>query len=147
MSEGILCDSCHAGEHQGALHAAHVGRAAQCTDCHLTDAYTPDTADGASYLMVADRATPSSHNFAVSSTEACIACHEMGGGIDQSVDLQAVIDQSSKLAADLERVENEKRSAQTWAFVALGGGLGIGGLLGMVLVLAVGFVWQGRRQS
>ncbi len=145
-SDGTLCDSCHSGQHGGPVHTAHIGRGAACVDCHLTSAYTPQASEDAAYLTVAGRPVPASHGFAVSSTGACIACHQTGQGIDRSVDVQAVIEQSSELASEIDRLEQEKRSLQTWAFVALGTGLGVGGMMGAVLVLAIGFVWQGRRR-
>jgi hypothetical protein len=146
-SDGTLCDSCHSGQHEGPVHTAHVGRGADCIDCHLTSEYTPQAPEDAAYLMVAERPIPASHGFAVSSTGACIACHQSGQGFDRSVDFQAVIEQSSQLEIQIEQLEAEKRSLQTWAFVALGSGLGVGGMMGAVLVLAIGFVWQGRRRS
>jgi hypothetical protein len=147
LSDGTLCDSCHSGQRDGLVHTAHIGRGAECVDCHLTSAYTPQAPEDAAYLMVAERPIPASHGFAVSSTGACIACHQEEQGADHSVDFQAVIDQSSRLASEIDQLEEEKRSLQTWAFVALGGGLGVGGMMGAVLVLAIGFVWQGRRRS
>jgi hypothetical protein len=149
LTDQELCDSCHRDGHQGPVHAAHVGRGANCVDCHLSTAYEPKVPEDADYelISVAGRGIVPSHDFTVSNTEACVVCHTEGAGLQGAVHSVTLNEQASRLALELDQTKEENRSLQTLSLVALGAGLGIGALLGVIFVLAVGFVCRGRGQQ
>lgn len=149
LEEQDLCDSCHRDQHQGPVHIAHVGKGADCVDCHLSHEYEPDYLEGAEtrVMDVVDRPNVASHTFSVSSTEACVSCHTEGAGLQQVVYSDAVSERASQLALELDQVQDENRSLKTVSVVALGAGLGVGVLMGVIFVLAVGFIFQGRSRQ
>jgi hypothetical protein len=69
--------------------------------------------------------------------------------VDQvySARLSAMTERARELANQLEDAKRDKASLQTIAVVSLGFGLGVGGVLGMIFVLVVGYISQGRRQT
>jgi hypothetical protein len=50
--------------------------------------------------------------------------------------------QATRLAGELKEAREDNRSLQTLSLITLGLGLGIGGVLGVMLALAAGYVLQ-----
>jgi hypothetical protein len=147
LADQSLCESCHAGQQQNPVHAAHVGRGADCVDCHLSSDYELQASlevEDLAAMAMAERPTVASHEFSVSSAEACIGCHIQGAGLHQAISNAATTEQASALAVELDQIEEENRSLQSLSLITLGVGLGVGVLLGAIFFLAVGFVCQRR---
>jgi hypothetical protein len=55
-------------------------------------------------------------------------------------------DRAPELAAQLQAVERANKSLRVMSLVSLGLGMGIGGMLGVVCMLVIGYVVQGRAK-
>lgn len=156
LTDEALCGACHRDRLEDFAHTAHEGAGVNCTDCHLSSASVHETAAVASASQTIGHSTaPPSHNFTVVSSQACVGCHgqtihEMAPGDDlmqaANVRLLAMADSAPELADQLNAVEQANKSLRIMALVSLGLGMGIGGMLGVVVMLVVGYVVQGRAQ-
>jgi hypothetical protein len=54
---------------------------------------------------------------------------------------------TSQLAEQLEEAEQANKSLRVMTFVSLGLGMGMGGMMGVIFMLVVGYVIQGRRSD
>ena len=61
--------------------------------------------------------------------------------------LLAMADRAPELAAQLKAAEQANKSLRIMTLVSLGLGMGIGGMLGIIFMLAVGYVVQGRAKQ
>jgi hypothetical protein len=55
-------------------------------------------------------------------------------------------DRAPELATQLEASEQNNRTLRVMSLVSLGLGIGIGGMLGVIFMLVVGYIVQGRAQ-
>jgi hypothetical protein len=156
LTDEALCGACHRDRLEDFAHTAHESSEVGCTDCHLSSGTAHETAA----LVSADEsigppAAPS-HSFAVVSSQACVGCH--GQTIHEvvprddltqaaNVQLLAMADRAPELAAQLEAVEQANKSLRVMTLVSLGLGIGIGGMLGIIFMLVVGYVVQGRAKQ
>jgi hypothetical protein len=63
-----------------------------------------------------------------------------------NVRLLAMADRAPELATQLEASEQNNRTLRVMSLVSLGLGIGIGGMLGVIFMLVVGYIVQGRAQ-
>jgi hypothetical protein len=155
LSDEALCGACHRDRLDGFAHTAHKNAEVGCTDCHLSSAPIDETAALASAdQSIGGRAAPS-HSFTVVSSQACVGCHGQtiheqapSSGLTQVADVRmlALADQAPELAAQLDAAEQSIKSLRVMSLVSLGLGMGIGGMLGIVFMLVVGYVIQGRAK-
>jgi hypothetical protein len=61
-----------------------------------------------------------------------------------NVRLLAMADRAPELATQLEASEQNNRTLRVMSLVSLGLGIGIGGMLGVIFMLVVGYIVQGR---
>lgn len=150
LTDEALCGSCHGDRLDDFAHTAHSTAGVGCVDCHASSA---PPAEVAGETVV--RAVAPSHSFIVSS-EACVGCH--GESIHEeawrapedparNVRLLAMAESAPELAARLKTVEKTNKSLETMTFVSLGLGIGIGGMMGIVFMLVVGYIIQGRAKK
>jgi hypothetical protein len=103
--------------------------------------------------VVTNPAAPK-HDFTDVSSEDCLACHQeeihqeslcKHGNTEAHQEMLVAAKGIPELTARLETVKQENRSLQIIAPVSLGLGIGIGGMLGIVLMLVMGYISQGRE--
>jgi len=156
LTDEALCGACHRDRLEDFAHTAHESAEAGCTDCHLSSSTAHEAAALASAdQTIGQRATPPSHSFTVVSSQACVGCH--GETIHEvipsddltqvaNVRLLAMADRAPELAAQLEAVERANKSLRVMTLISLGLGMGIGGMLGVVFMLVIGYIMQGRAK-
>jgi hypothetical protein len=157
LTDEALCGACHRDRLEDFAHTTHETASVSCTDCHLS---SPMTGADATALVSASEFTGRpevpSHSFTVVTSEACVACH--GQSIHQmkasagptqvaNIELLAMADHAPELVAELEAQEQANKSLQVMTLVSLGLGLGIGGMLGIVFMLVLGYITQRRDRS
>ncbi len=153
LTDEALCGACHRDRLEDFAHTAHETASVSCTDCHLSSVAGADGAELASASEFIGHDEPPSHSFTVVSSEACVACH--GQTIHEvapreeltqvaNAQLLAMAERVPQLAAELEEQEQANKSLQVMTLVSLGLGLGIGGMLGIVFMLALGYIAQRR---
>jgi hypothetical protein len=64
-----------------------------------------------------------------------------------NVRLLAMADRAPELVAELEAAEQTNQSLRVMTLVSLGLGIGIGGMMGIVFMLVIGYVAQGRAKQ
>jgi hypothetical protein len=162
LTDEALCGSCHKTQVEDFAHTAHESADVSCTDCHLSSTHAPSDGTSAPDTMTlvstgqpVGRPEAPSHLFTVVSSEACVNCHGQtihelmpGDTATQaaSTELLAMVDQVPQLTAQLETQEKTNKSLQVMTLVSLGLGMGIGGMLGIVFMLVVGYITQGRAK-
>ncbi len=161
LSDETLCLSCHRDDVESGFHLAHRLGDVACTDCHLSppdEASVAKTMSGATVVTIA----APNHDFAAISGDKCVDCHAQRLDGDQAINSSVKMLVSSdganpdgvnaantapQLTAKLKTVESEKRSLVATSVMALGLGIGIGGVMGMILVLAAGYITQKRSST
>jgi formate-dependent nitrite reductase cytochrome c552 subunit len=149
LDDEALCGSCHREELSD---WAHQSAGVTCTDCHLSSRAVPE---GVADVRVGGGGMAPDHSFE-HVVESCTNCH--GQSIHQQVfhetsheidsaQLSTMVERAGELARQLEDAKRTNRTLQTLSVVSLGFGLGAGGVLGMIFVLVVGYISQGRRQT
>lgn len=155
LTDEALCGACHRGRLEDFAHTAHETADVSCTDCHLSAGAKRETGALASLDQSIARPEAPNHRFTVVSSEACVTCH--GQTIHEvtprddltqvaNQELIAMAEQAPELATELEAQEQINKSLRVMALVSLGLGIGIGGMLGIVFVLVVGYITQGRAK-
>lgn len=134
-----LCTSCHRAKLESFPHSEHNSLGIECTVCHVPVSHS----DQASLMLASTKGggNAPNHTFAPPA-ESCVGCHAQG-----SVPLTAnktLSDPAKVLADQLEAVERENSTLRNLAIVTLGVGLGIGGVLGVVAILLIGYIAQRR---
>jgi len=129
LTDVSLCGSCHRNVLTEAGHGAHEKAKISCVDCHAS---SPDgkSAPSHTFTVVADN---------------CVACH--GKTIHEFV-AQASTSQKpdveKALALKVQELEEANRSMMPLMAVNLGLGLGVGGLGGVVFMLAIMYFRERR---
>ncbi len=147
LSDEALCASCH----RDWLDTVHGELDVGCIDCHVAS-----TASHEIVLASSDESsnviTAPSHDFTASLSRDCVKCH--GEEIHKedmaaTTNVRALVtpECEPKLVAKLETVEQTNRSLQTMTPVSLGLGMGIGGMLGIIFMLVINYINQGRGRQ
>lgn len=134
-----LCTSCHRAKLESFPHSEHNSLGIECIVCHVP--VKPSVQQDVSLVSTRGGSNAPDHSFAPPA-ESCVGCHARG-----SVSLTAgktQTDPAKVLADQLEAAERENGSLRNLAIVTLGIGLGIGGALGIVSILIIGYVAQRR---
>jgi formate-dependent nitrite reductase cytochrome c552 subunit len=156
LTDEALCGACHRDRLEDFAHTAHESSEVGCTDCHLSSATAQETAALASADQSIARPAAPSHSFTVVSSQACVSCH--GQTIHEeilhddltqaaNVRLLAIADRAPELATQLEAAEQTNKSLRVMTLVSLGLGIGIGGMMGIIFMLVIGYVVQGRAEQ
>lgn len=155
LTDETLCGACHRDQIEDFAHTSHNVEGVTCTDCHLSSVSTHETTPLASADTFITHEAPN-HQFTVVSSQACVGCHgqaihkEIHAVADDqvtNVQLLAMADQAPELATRLKTAEQSNKSLQVMTVVSLGLGTGIGGMLGIVFMLVVGYISQGRAKK
>jgi len=156
LTDEALCGACHRDRLEDFAHTAHESSEVDCTDCHLSSATAHETTALVSTDQSIGPPEVPSHSFTVVSSQACVSCH--GQGIHEivahddlkqatNVQLLAMADRAPELATQLKAAEQANKSLRIMTLVSLGLGMGIGGMLGIIFMLVVGYVVQGRAKQ
>jgi predicted CXXCH cytochrome family protein len=152
LDEQTLCLSCHRDSLDDGFHISHQVAAVPCVDCHLAPSTAPlvtTSAGGATQITI----PAPNHDFVTVAAGSCIECHSEDvrsaaasalGGQMTPVELLEVANRVPALTSDLAAAHETNRSLVGVTIASLGLGLGAGGMMGIVLVLAVGYVMQRR---
>lgn len=155
LTDEALCGACHRGQLEDFSHTAHENAEVGCTDCHLSSAPVDQMNALASTEMSFSHSPAPSHTFTVVSSQACVDCHGQtihqeapGDNVTQAanVRLLALAERAPELATQLDAAERTIRSLRVMAMVSLGLGMGIGAMLGIVSMLVLGYIMQGRTK-
>jgi formate-dependent nitrite reductase cytochrome c552 subunit len=151
LTDEALCGSCHRDRLEDFTHTAHGTAGVACIDCHLSSTATEQIA------LVStgpgDRSLTPSHDFTGVLSEDCVSCHgqdihdslpDTGRAVDPR--LLAMAESVPALTAKLETAQQSNKSLQIMAPVCLGLGIGIGGMLGIIFMLVVGYINQRRAK-
>lgn len=147
LEDEALCTSCHRDQLQDAGHVAHARSGINCVDCHAKPPAAKIDAKAANQPTAS-----STHQFSVD-TQVCTGCHqEMFQEQTELAMTQpaagqpAVSPMSAEAAAACEA---EAKASQRWlqgaTALSFGLGLGIGGMIGIVFMLILGFIFQRQR--
>lgn len=139
LAKDQLCTSCHRAKLESFPHGEHSGLGIECTVCHV-----PVNRSGQAGVMLASAkggGNAPNHSFAPPA-ESCVGCHAQGAVPMTVGGIQA--DPAKVLADQLAAVERENGTLRNLAIVTLGVGLGIGGVLGVVAILLIGYIAQRR---
>lgn len=156
-----LCTGCHAEPRDDPFHKAHWLGEATCIDCHMAGESTPAAvAGGSNQLMALALASSailppasSEHDFVTVSTRHCLDCHREDvrnpdpSGQSMEERLMANKQTSAQLASRLEMTRRNLYTSEGMLPVALGLGLGLGGFLGIVFMLAAARMEPVSRQD
>lgn len=151
LTDEAQCGACHRDRQKDFAHSVHGAAGVACTDCHFSSTVSQQmTGTGEPGLTI----LAPSHDFTAVLAADCVDCHgpdlhQMSPTIERvaDVELASVAERVPALTAKLETTRQENKSLQTMVPVSLGLGMGIGGILGIVFTLAVGYIYQRRRQS
>ena len=152
VSDDRLCASCH----RDRLNTVHGRSDVSCIDCHLSSTATEEIAfisaggnGEASKAGASVHSIPAaSHDFTGVVAKDCVGCH--GEDVHQQDASQASVLRTPEcepcepeIIAKLENVEQTNKSLMTITPASLGLGMGIGGMLGVIFMLVIGYISQG----
>lgn len=156
LTDERLCVSCHRDRTEDFFHTAHYAAQVNCTNCHLDtsalSAAPPTPPEGGTSAEASG--TPSipapSHDFTAISSQVCITCHKQdvyatSDRVNRE-QLLAMVNQVPVLSAQLDHVRQTNESLETMTFVSLGLGIAVGGMLGIIFTLIVGYIGQRRTK-
>jgi hypothetical protein len=154
LSDETLCLSCHRDSVGDNFHLAHQLSDVTCTNCHPAPSTDPSVGTAAAGATI----PAPDHDFVGIAGDSCVDCHRQFIGKEQvtttlaasdmePVKLVALASSVPELTAKVKTLETEELALATTSVTALGLGTGVGGVLGIVFVLAVGYVMQQRRSD
>ena len=135
-----LCTSCHRSKLESFPHSEHNGLGIECAICHVVAKSQPQVVQASTKGGGGSAPT---HDFSPPA-EACVGCHGEDTAILTSTG--ATSDPAQVLADQLAASEKSNTTLRNLAVVSLGLGLGIGGVLGVIVVLLIGYITQKRGQ-
>jgi len=146
LTDEKLCQSCHRDSLEDPLHTAHWIGDATCTSCHLSDSQIDASQSVASADPTAILSGTPRHDFVSVSSRNCLDCHKktVSAGAQPAQgdyalhrELLQTASTVPMLRAELVITEQANRTLALLNPVSLGFGISIGGLLGIVFVLAM----------
>jgi len=150
LTDEAMCVSCHRDELDDISHSAHGNADVACTDCHVSSLITHQTAG----TDEAGGVPAPGHDFTEVASENCVNCHgkevhTRPVSIERVSDtrLLSMAESVPELTTKLETTEQANKSLQIMVPVCLGLGIGIGGMLGIVFMLAIGYINQRRASN
>ena len=144
VSDDGLCASCH----RDRLNTVHSRSDVSCIDCHLSSTSARDMAfvsAGESGVGV----PAASHDFTGVLAKDCVGCH--GEEVhQQGISRISAVDGPDcepEIIAKLETTQQTNKSLMTMTPVSLGLGMGVGGMLGVIFMLVIGYISQGMMKK
>ena len=163
LTDEALCIACHRAELGGFSHTSHKTETATCVDCHVSASDPSELGPASTEALAAGGATPTSHRFARVTSGACVNCHDRISGTADPAAVSmtetsphgqpapaadiATTALLNEAASQIEDLEHSNRSLNRLALGGLGLGMGVGGVMGVVFVLVIGYIiqWRGKQ--
>jgi formate-dependent nitrite reductase cytochrome c552 subunit len=156
LTDQDLCGSCHRERMADFEYTAHDLNGVACIDCHASSATNTENvvfiSDG--NAEVPKSIPAASHDFTHVTSEDCISCHGQDahtalpeGEMVTDARLLSMAESVPDLTAKLENTQQEIESLQIMTPVALGLGMGLGGMMGVIFMLVIGYVTQRRSEK
>jgi len=145
LTDETLCTACHQAQPGDFAHTSHSQAGVVCVSCHVSSGPTRSTTVAAT---PAD--TASGHDFMAASSQPCINCHEGTPSkktASPAGDRVAMANQPPEPAATAKTQEPSAQILQIMPLITLGLGMGIGGVLGIIFMLTVGYISRGRARK
>ncbi len=155
LTDNALCTACHQTPPTDMAHTAHSQAGVVCVSCHVSSASTQAASPQAVAAAVPSADTSSGHDFMAASSQPCITCHdktptspaaEMASSQAAGMASAAIANQPSGPVTAAESQERPTQALQIMPFITLGLGMGIGGILGIVFMLTIGYINHGRAK-
>lgn len=157
LTDEALCGACHRDQLDTFAHTTHSATDITCATCHLASIPVYEMTTLVSTVSSSEQVPVTTHDFATVSSHTCMECHDVMTlheeptiiDIEQITNsqLRSAADQISELAAELEATRQTNTSLQKLLLVSLGLGLWLGTILGIVLVLVIGYIKQVRAKQ
>jgi hypothetical protein len=148
LERETLCQSCHAEEESDwAHHTAGVN----CTDCHVS---SPGRTGATNAVSLVGGSTAPNHSFGLV-VHSCADCHaesihttiQAGTTVVDQAQLAVMQQRVKQLGQELEEAKKAHSSMATMSVVALGFGLGAGGIVGVIFSMILGYILHRRAQD
>lgn len=146
VSDDRLCAACH----RERLDTAHGQSGVSCIDCHLSSTNSHEVALVSTNAAEAEMPS-ASHDFTTVMSKDCVSCH--GGEVHREDTGQVSNTWASttpecepEIISKLENAEQTNKSLMTITPLSLGLGMGVGGMLGIIFMLALGYISQGMKK-
>ncbi len=156
LTDQALCGSCHRERLEDFEYTTHDLNGVACIDCHVSSAVATENV---TFINDGNTEAPESipapsHDFTHVSSEDCITCHGQDahsalpeGEAVADARLISMAESVPELTAKLETTQQEIESLQIMTPVALGLGMGLGGMMGVIFMLVVGYINQRRSEK
>jgi hypothetical protein len=143
LTDQTLCASCH----RSRVDTAHTQAGVDCIECHLSSAAATNVSFNRTGQEAITEIAAASHDFTSVLAQDCLNCHgeEVHQNVSPEILAVSAVNRSEcdeSLAARLDEAKQTNRSLATMAPVSLGLGLGIGAMLGIIIMLVVGYINQ-----
>ncbi|MBX3001024.1 MAG: hypothetical protein KF893_21055 [Caldilineaceae bacterium] len=153
LTDEKLCRACHKESLTDPFHSAHWYIETACTDCHMAGSASSDA-----LAMVGNPGvvTGGNHDFTSVSSQKCLNCHRADVASNGNLltaqqlalaDLRIQTQRVTELNAQLETARQDTYKLQVMTPMTLGFGIGIGGMLGIILMLAISRLSRKDSQS
>jgi hypothetical protein len=145
LSDEALCAACH----RERLDTAHGQADVSCIDCHLSSTDPHKEVTLVKAMESGSDIPAASHDFTAVLSKDCVNCHGQDVHREDmarvsNVRSPATPECQPELIAKLEATQRTNKSLQTMTPISLGLGIGIGGMLGIIFMLIVGYINQNR---
>ncbi len=145
LTDERLCTSCHRESLDDPMHQAHWEGSATCTDCHMASTASENAAVASVGNELFAMHTPS-HDFVSVSAAKCLDCHRDDVRNDAAGESTTRnISTADAAAPQLAQAQATNRSLAFMSVANLGFGIGIGGILGIIFMIA--YARFGSRRS
>lgn len=146
LTDEQLCRSCHRDAVDDPFHTAHWYGQVNCTNCHMAEMQLP----GDNRLVSAGEGvrglTATNHDFVTVSSANCLECHKDGVGADAAYsdptlnELRSAQAEVALLGDRLSASRKVSASLEQMTLVSLGLGIAVGGLLGLLTAIVIGYL-------
>lgn len=148
LTDGELCASCHQDSPSDSFHVSHRGSDVGCTNCHVS--HDAGSQPGMVQVTNTGSVAAPTHDFTDVSAANCVDCHASQisevnsfGVRDTAItELMTVASRAPAPDSRLMSAKPQNRTPATATFAALGLGIGVGGVMGIIVVLFVGYLSQ-----
>jgi hypothetical protein len=146
LSDKALCAACH----RERLDTAHGQADISCVDCHRSPMNVHEL-ESVSASEASLGVPAASHDFTTVPSRNCASCHDQVAHREDIAPVSTVRSLTAgecqpELIAKLEATQRTNKSLQTMTPISLGFGMGIGGTLGIIFMLILGYINQKRMQ-